>query len=504
MKMYEKNCYTIENDYNYKLPHENYKQSFKKSNGVGKFRPDINGIYDFKEKILNNLEIIKIENIESGSKKNVNDLYKFERYIEFKICKLKNNDMLQDIEECKVFNLLLKTDDILIRTEKIAVYNKKNELLYRLDTREEVIEFAKNELKEKWKDYKKDIDINGRELYKPYLILFKKEANINNVKNYYLTATIGSLDKHKNNYEIRKKKSNRKTNDIEKLDIFFINNERKASSDMFLLFEQLKEHQNIFTFSIDNKKENILRYKTDYKFDNVMLVYEDDSIEVNNNPLDTEQKIKNVVATYQKNNITQGTNAVDFTLCIQNCHAKIDVMERIQPTSYFDVIVIIYIEACYRAIIQSSSRINRGFNLKYKAMILFIDFEREKELMENIYNYYSINYDYAINRYNVLNSFTKLKDRKRLAQNVIKHISDRHNKLNENNDIELYTFNVNKLIKDEDKRIKYDSKDIMYKFLELQKEYIKNNPKKGKLSLRLASEMLGIPKDTINRALKGD
>ena len=454
----------FENDFYYKLPEENFSKKLEKnSEGIKYFSHSIGGSYDFKTLILNNLIEISDTKIEYCNKhgKKVGK-FKIKRFDEIVRCKI-NSDVYQD--EGITSRFLKINDSIILITQKFEVTDSENNLL-KLNTREEVIEFAKENLKKKdWINLYNTFSSEGKNLYIARMILRKKQFNFHDCRKYYLTATPGALEKL--GYPLKTDNMFKTSCKIKNMDIFVVPNKASCHTDMQLFFKQLKDN-GIPTFAVSNKKEIIENFinenKANSTFSNVNPVLEDSVIDIGREASEIEINDKNIAYVYQKGNQTQGTNYCKHIMALQDCHIKIDIIERIIPLGDNDLEIIPYMDSMKKNINQSALRILRGDYI-YKAITLFLDPDEELELADYLAEYLQ---KYGINT-NTINvkPVKNYDDRVAITKSIIKHVSDRHNKINLGENLEVYTFDNNDLFKN-DKRKKYDESEIINTYCKLR------------------------------------
>jgi hypothetical protein len=447
----------FEDDFYYKLPEENFSKKLEKnSEGIKYFSHSIGGQYDFKTLILNNLIEVsdtKIAYCNKHGKKVGN--YRIKRFDEEVRCEI-NSDIYQD--EGITSRFLKINESIILITQKLEITDSENNI-FKLDTREDVVEFAKENLtKKQWINYYKTFSSEGKQLYITRMILRKKQFNFHDSRKYYITATPGALEKL--GYPLKTDNMFKTSCRIKNMDIFVVPNKASCHTDMHLFFKQLK-NKDIKTFAVANKKEVIETFikenKENSTFNNVNPIIEDSIVDVGREPSQIEINDKNVTYVYQKGNQTQGTNYPDHILSLQDGHIKIDIVERSIPIGDKDLEIINYMDSMIHDVNQSALRILRG-DYKYKAIVLFLDLEEELELAEYLAEYLQ-KYGININTINV-KPVKNYDDRITITKSIIKHVSDMHNKINLGEDLEIYTFDNNDLFND-DKREKYNDTEII-------------------------------------------
>jgi len=462
VEQYNKECAEddFDSDYYYKLPYESFNKKLENnSEGIKYFSHSIGGKYDFKTLILNNLIEISDKKISYCNKrgKKVADNYYFRRFDEIVRCKI-NTDVFQD--EGITSKFLKINDSIILITQKIEVCDKYCETIEVLDTREDVIDFAKKYLtKKQWINYYNTLSTEGKKLYFTRMIVRKKQFDFNDAKNYYVTATPGLLETL--GYELKTDRQFQTPCKIKNMDIFVIPNKASCDTDMELFFQLLKDEIEMQTLFIANKKEVVQEFAKDNKennsYSNVNPVIADIIIDTGREASEINRSDKNVTYVYQKGNQTQGTNFSDHIAVFQDCHIKIDIVERIIPTVDEDIKIIDYMESMKKNITQSALRILRG-DCKYKAIVLFLDLEEEAELSGYLSGYLQ-KYGVNTNVINVKEAKNK-EDRIDVTRSILKHIKDRHCKHNLCEEVEVYTYDNENLFK-EDKRKKYDENEII-------------------------------------------
>lgn len=477
-KMTKELCYDdFENDYYYKLPIESFKKKFENNSvGVKYFSHSIGGKYDFQQLILNNLQDITDTRIvycgQYGKKVGA---YLFKRYNEIVRCKI-NSDIFQD--EGVTSKFLKINNSIIMVTQKIEVEDSNGDII-QLDTRESVVEFAKNNLsKKEWIDYYNTLSAEGKDLYVTKLLLRKKEFKFSNATEYYITATPGILQEL--GYTINRDMEFDTPCKIKKMDIFVVQNKKAAYSDMYLMFDQLKK-MDFYTLSIINKKEVIKEFcennKENSSYKNVNAVIDDMIIDLGKEPSNIRENNKNITYIYQKGNQSQGTNYSNHVLVLQDCHVKVDIMERIVETSEDDYIIYDYNESCKKQVTQSCGRILRG-DKHYKSLVMFDNFEEENGIIDHL-KYYLMKYGIEVNLI-YCKEAKKMQKRKEIFLSVLKHIEDRDRFYNQSIEAEMYTYSNDELYC-EDGRKKYDPIEIVNEYCKLRLLYTRDKDIKPKL-----------------------
>jgi hypothetical protein len=449
----------FDTDYYYKLPYESFNKKLENnSEGIKYFSNSIGGKYDFKILILNNLIEVSESIIEYCNRrgKKVGDYYikRFDEIVRYKI----NTDVFQD--EGITSKFLKINDSIILITQKLEVFDEDGCSLAVLDTREDVIEFARNKLlKKDWINYYNTFSTEGKKLYITRMILRKKQFEFMGSKNHYVTATPGVLEKL--GYKLKTDRQFSTPCKIKEMDIFIFPNKANCSSDMELFFRQLKEKQDMQMLAIANKKDVVEDFTTDNKennsFSNVNPVLADVIIDTGREASEVSRDDKNVTYVYQKGNQTQGTNFSGHVMALQDCHIKIDIVERIVPTVDESIEIIDYLDAMKKSITQSALRILRG-DYKYKAIVLFLDSEEEEDMAEYLSEY--------LKKYGVDTKMIHVKevknknDREIITGSILKHVEDRHSNCNLGEVSDIYTYDNDNLYK-EDGRKKYDEAEIV-------------------------------------------
>jgi hypothetical protein len=492
----------FDNDYYYKLPALNFNKKFEKDkDGIFHYVTDPNGSYDFRKIVLDNLSKVSKTEISYCSKygKYVGKKYIFRRYDEITRYEL-NSDTFQD--EDIVVKFLKINESIILIEQKIEICDKDLNIICNCKNREDVVNFAKENLsKTEWIKYYNTIAAEGTKLYIKQMVLRKKQFNFIDTDNYYLTATPGKLEKL--GYKINRENEFKTPCKIKNIDIFVIDNCSNAKSDMELFFLLLKKEE-FKSVAVANKQKVVeefaIKNKNNKDYSNVNPVITDLIIDVGKEPSNIVQNEKNVTYIYQKGNQTQGTNYSDHVFLMQDCHIKIDIVERIIPISEENLFVNDYMAESKHSITQSCLRILRG-ELSYKAQAMFCDLSDESEEIElvNSVSNYLKKYGIDVNLIFVKQA-TKINDRNNVIESIIKHISDRHNKINIGEEVEeLYTYDDNNLIKEEDKRKKYDENEIINAYCDYRQAYSKDKDIKP-----LLTKLFGISKQQFERIKKNN
>jgi|GEM_PF-6964484 len=488
----------FDDDYYYRLPEICYRKKLENnSEGIKYFKNSISGQYDFKTLVLNNLNEISDTQIVYCNKfgKKVGNYY-IRRFDEVIRCNI-NSDIFQD--EGVTSKFLKINNSIILVTQKLEVEDSSG-CKWKLDDRESVIEFAKTNLtKDQWINYYNTLAAEGKNLYITNMIIRKRQFNFNS-SNYYLTATPGKLKSL--GYSLYTKNQFKTPCKIKKIDIFIVPNKSNAASDMHILFNQLKG-SDIKTIAIANKKEVVEKFISENKvntdFNNVNAVISDVISDLGREASNINISDKNITYVYQKGNQTQGTNYSNHVLLFQDCHIKIDIIERSIPVGKNDIEVSNYLDEEIHSINQSALRILRG-DLQYKSIVLFLDTQSEEIELANYLSGYLKQYGIEVNLIYAKEA-KNLADRKVIFDSVLKHIHDRHYSINLGDNIDVYTYSNDNLIKN-DNRVKHNENEIVRLYNEAVKHYLEENPNKSKLSHREASKILGISRDSIDRALK--
>lgn len=473
------------NDYYYRLPAESFSKKLENnSEGIKYFSNSIGGKYDFKALILNNLEEITGKEISYCNKfgKKVGQ-YNIKRFDEIVRCKI-NTDLFQD--EGITSKFLKINESIILITQKLEVEDIEGNI-WKLDTRDEVIEFAKNNLtKKEWINYYNTFSSEGKKLYITRMIVRKKQFDFNNSRNYYVTATAGILQKL--GYELKTDNEFNTPCQIKEMDLFIIPNKSNCHTDMELFFKQLKD-KDIQTIAIANKKDIVEEFseinKLNNEFNNVNPVISDIIIDTGREASHEERDNKNVTYVYQKGNQTQGTNYNKHVLLLQDCHIKVDVVERIIPVGNEDIEVVDYFKSMLKSITQSALRTLRG-EYNYKSLCLFVN-DEDIDLVDSLADYLN-KYNIKVNMINVKEA-KKLEDRNLVIKSILKHIEDRHNNFNLGEQSEIYSYDNYNLLKD-DKRKKYDEIEIINAYCKLRLRFTTD-----KDIIPILKQMFGISKN---------
>lgn len=435
----------FEDDYYYKLPEYCYKKQYSKDKeGIKHFTNLQSGSYDFENLILNNIEFKSKPQIEYCGKKGKKvGKYSFCRFDEIFICKV-NTDIKCDADVTSKF--LSINDYIIILEQKIEV-RIQDKFLCILDRREDVIDFAKNNLeKNDWINYYKTIATEGKNLYVKKMFMQKKAFDFRS-ENYYITATPANLEDL--GYTVDRSLEFDVKSQIKEIDIFVHQNKQAVISDFKLMFNELK-NKDLETLAIINKKEKCEEFVDEFsentKYNHVNVVIDNNIIDVGRRADISKRDKKNITFVYQKGRQTQGTNYSDHILLLQDCHVKISITERLVPLKDFELKIIPYMEAVYKNINQSALRILRGDKI-YKSIQLYLDLESEEtDIVDNLSNYL-YKYGVDLKLYFVVDG-KKLSDRKIITQSILKHISDRNK--SKNNKVftdDHYTFDNYNLFK---------------------------------------------------------
>jgi hypothetical protein len=314
-------------------------------------------------------------------------------------------------------------------------------------------------------------------------------------------------------YKIDSSLKNIKVQPIDKIDVFAIEKRKQIDNLIKKATLETVDFKRINTISflalkqsIDNilkAKDRTITANNKYNFLEIITTTKDnfgDDIRLATYCGRSEQNFKveaRSLMTYLNGVDTTGKNYNDKNLCIINARGNLNVKAR--RIFGKDGIFVDNIErACVRSLIQGTGRITRNYkdefvDTKYKAIIIYFD---DLETVESFIKTKKGSYiDFNL----------------RIVKNVsniqlFNYIQDCISKYNHNEDItpDDTIFDIEDQRKNisKDNAKKHDYLDIKKLFESAQEKYLKDNPGKNKLSLRKASELLDIPKDTINRALK--
>jgi hypothetical protein len=410
----------------------------------------------------------------------------------------------------------------------LEVYKKKDELkepqedsnifdsydfIDRFETRESFIEWCKMNLKENnFDNLMAQLSTKeGKDLYVPYIHARRKSIfeRFNCLK-YLLTASPGDMEKL--GYKIDSSLKNIKIQPIDRIDIFAIKKEKQIDNLIKKITLETIDFKKINSISFLALKEHIelmindRAITADNKYNFLEIITNSKDSFGNDIRLATycgrsEQKFTveaRSLITYLNGVDTTGKNYNDKNLCVINARGNLNVKaRRIFGTN--EIFVNSIEKACVRALIQGIGRITRSYkdnlvNTKYKAVIIYYeDIETVNRFMET-------------KKDNCINFSLRLVEDKTTNKQLLKYINDSISKYNHNDyitpDETIFDYEDRRKTISKDNAKKYDYTEIKNLFEEAQKKYLEDNPGKSKLSLRKASELLGIPKNTIDRALK--
>ncbi|MGL5710000.1 MAG: hypothetical protein ACRCW9_04050 [Cetobacterium sp.] len=413
----------FEDDFYYMLPKYCYKKQYSKDKeGIRHFTNLQNGSYDFETLILSNLHSISEKKIEYCGKqgKKVGN-YNFVRYDEIFIGKI-DTDVKMDADVTAKF--LSINDYIIILEQKIEV-RQEDLFVCRLETREDVIEFAKNNLQKKdWINYHNTLSAEGKNLYVKKMFMQKKSFNFKS-NNYYVTATPAYLEDL--GYAVDRSLEFNVKSQINEIDIFVHQNKQAVISDFKLMFDDLKKNK-IETLAIINKKEVCQNFVDEHtengKYSHMDVVIGNTIIDIGRRADIAKRNIKNITFVYQKGNQTQGTNYSDHILLLQDCHVKVSIIERLIPLKNGELKIIPYNESVCKNINQSALRILRGDKV-YKSIQLYADLESEEINIIDYLSTYLSKYGVKLNVCFVKDE-TKMVTRKLIVKNILTHVNDRN------------------------------------------------------------------------------
>jgi len=378
----------------------------------------------------------------------------------------------------------------------------------RFEERSDFVDWARHELKvSEYDSLIKQLCREGTELYKPYIQarrknIFKKFR----CKKYSFTASPGNLAKL--GYEIDSSLKNIGTQDIERIDVFAVEKHRQIDNLITNLVLKTKDYTHINTIAFLALKANLNKLiagrekiinEVDYNFLDLVTTEENDGDKANaqRRPIHCGRTDSNYsvdvrsILTYLNGVDTTGKNYKDKNLCIINARGELNIKSR--RIFGIDGIETEPIEtACVRFLTQGTGRIQRyhqdeKVKTKYKAIIIFYDnMETVNKFMETKKNSHI--------KFNLINIKQKVTDKQ-----VLGYIQDNILRYNEGREDIVPDENF---LKDLREKVIYTKEEIRILFEELEVEYLRDNPKKKKLSKKDAGKFLNLNYKAIERALK--
>jgi hypothetical protein len=241
---------------------------------------------------------------------------------------------------------------------------------------------------------------------------------------------------------------------------------------------------------------------------------EDEVCGQNTDPTIESVLAKWITATYLNGTESQGRNYSNTELLIVNVRPRINFIGRLYGNPETKEMECENIQdASFRRLIQAVGRVDRADRTKkdVEKFIIFVGGDDESklnyddELIQRIISEKS-KYPYEID-YNIYKNAAVPKKKStghnegtlKLLDYVFKVLGNANR--GEGNEIPNI-FEDGRKESAKVNAVKYNKEDIVKLYNDAQDEYLKDNPNKDKLSLRAASEILGIPKDTISRAVK--
>jgi hypothetical protein len=414
----------------------------------------------------------------------------------------------------QVLDVYLKPCNKEVKEAKKEIKIDDCQFVRRFEERSDFVEWARHELKiSEYDSLIKQLCREGTELYKPYIQarrknIFKKFR----CKKYLFTASPGNLAKL--GYEIDSSLKNIGTQDIERIDVFAVEKHRQIDNLITNLVLKTKDYTHINTIAFLALKANLDRLidghekitdTADYNFLDLVTTETNNGDATNSRrrPIHCGRDDNNYfvdvrsILTYLNGVDTTGKNYKDKNLCIINARGELNIKSR--RIFGIDGIETEPIEtACVRFLTQGTGRIQRyhqdeKVKTKYKAIIIFYDnMETVNKFMETKKNSHI--------KFNLINIKQKVTDKQ-----VLGYIQDNILRYNEGREDIVPDENFLKDLRENNKnkdKIIYNKEEIRTLYEELEVEYLRDNPKKKRLSIREASKILNLNRFAIQRALK--
>ena len=367
------------------------------------------------------------------------------------------------------------------------------------DKRKQLFEFIKANFEnyiEIWDNsIYKQLNMEGKELFKEYFVFRQKSVfEMFNSKKYYMTAT--TRDTEKWGYEVNRDFAN---------DVFFhcdyevLFIQRDLAIDKYIIDLSTKlgrkKYMDVLAFTalaepikeiINKEDKNKIKNNSTYTHVDLVTAVEDlKSHEVSCGGTDGTGTKKTCRNTYLNGTEATGIDYGEKNAVIINSRPEKNIKSRIiiKKWGTHEVVNLDDID-----LNQATFRIHRGTDEKLKFIIFVGDnIEIAKKYVDDMQG--------STNKYTLVNVPTTE------IETIAEYINIKIGIYNHGLEADTPVFDRRKTTKNANAK-KYDSAEIIRLYEEAKTEYLEQNPNKKNLSLRMASEMLGMPKTTIARALK--
>ena len=309
------------------------------------------------------------------------------------------------------------------------------------------------------------------------LITDRRKVKINNDGKEYIVIDSGHRAVKK---DLQRDNCQQQLFEIQNLGDDFLDDNEDLS--LYLEIEGDKRHASIR----DKEDPNKIKDNPDFSYvDLVASVGDLKSHAVSGGAIKGTGNKKTCRLTYLNGPESTGVNYPEKNVVIINSRPDKNIRGRIviDEKGLYEVIPIEDID-----LNQATFRIHRGGDEKLKFIIFVGD---DKLIAEK----------YVNDRQGGTNKYTLVEVPERKAiESIAEYINIKIGIYNHGIEATLPTFDRRQTTKNENAK-KYDSYEVKRLYEEAQTKYLMENPNRSRLSLRVASRLLGIPKDTIDRCL---
>ena len=420
---------------------------------------------------VDKLEQIDINIVEDGKKNNFRDLIKISEYVTLltKVVKIGLKCKEGEVVDVRTFGEAFETP------EELFAWAKENLTVNEFDQLKKLLEKS----------------VEASLYHKVISVKIKSILGSFTGKQYYLTAN----NIRPKGMKVNADKAHLSSKILKTLNIVTMS--KTNSIDKFLV-DTLENYRNRpFRSVIFGGLKSTLdeQAKNDKIPDHVAYRIKEGDLDKNKKEDICDTK-KNTVLTFANGKESQGKNYSNYEVLVVNAEIPLNVKGRVYENEHGDVLIKSYYQGVKERLIQIIGRILRG-DFKLKNVLMIGDIE----VISNALEYFK-KYPFEIN---IMKNERKPRTTNHwitLHSEIIDTFEDYIIKVNRGiAETKIRDFMRNKLVENKNAK-KNDNKEIYKLYKEAEAKYLKENPKKKGMSLRLASQIIRIPKNTINRALK--